>query len=298
MTLVDTHSELKKFKSEIEKVAKQFDLKNLESEMEKEKENPSEKKEKETEKKPSYIQRGRFIVIEGTDRAGKTTQCQKLAQYYAKQDIMTEFYSFPERTTHIGAAIDKYLKKQLALPARVVSALFTANRFELKDKIERSLNQGITIIVDRYIMSGVAMSMSKGMDRDFCLEQEMGLPSPDITFYLRVPISQSMKREGFGQELYETAEFQNKAQIAFDQLFDLDSELSDKKDLNMTRQPLDRGPTPVTSLLGTLTIPNLLSGRDKLIQQMKMQLFTGRVVKLDASQSIEKVHEAIVGHLE
>jgi dTMP kinase len=76
--------------------------------------------------------RGAFIVLEGADRAGKTTQCTMLVEYLKGQGVTAEMWRFPDRTTAIGKMIDSYLTSQSDIDDAAVHLLFSANRWEKK----------------------------------------------------------------------------------------------------------------------------------------------------------------------
>ncbi|XP_070765161.1 thymidylate kinase isoform X4 [Enoplosus armatus] len=56
--------------------------------------------------------RGALIVLEGVDKAGKTTQCKKLVQALQQSGRPVEMMRFPDRTTTIGRLISAYLEKK------------------------------------------------------------------------------------------------------------------------------------------------------------------------------------------
>ena len=57
--------------------------------------------------------RGTFVVFEGVDRAGKSTQCKLLAEGLRKRGREATLINFPDRTTGVGQLIDKYLRKEV-----------------------------------------------------------------------------------------------------------------------------------------------------------------------------------------
>lgn len=86
--------------------------------------------------------------------------------------------------------------------------IFSINRWELKDQIVDNLNKNVHLILDRYSYSGIAYSNAKGIDYDWCLSPEKGLPKPDLVIYLKANnICDLEKREGYGDEVYEKVEF-------------------------------------------------------------------------------------------
>ena len=74
--------------------------------------------------------RGAFIVFEGADRAGKSTQCQMLVEHLAASGVRAELWRFPDRTTAIGKMINSYLTSQSEIDDAAVHLLFSANRWE------------------------------------------------------------------------------------------------------------------------------------------------------------------------
>jgi dTMP kinase len=91
-------------------------------------------------------ERGAFIVLEGLDRSGKTTQTAKLVQRVEKLGKPCKLVKFPgkqfslrgrvdrglDRTTTIGKMIDSYLRSAEDLDDRVIHLLFSANRWEAR----------------------------------------------------------------------------------------------------------------------------------------------------------------------
>jgi len=155
--------------------------------------------------------RGALIVIEGCDRSGKTTQCKKLVSLLRDKDISAEYMNFPDRTTPIGKLINDYLTKKEDFPDKAIHLLFSANRWELVNKIEKLLLQGTTVIIDRYAYSGVAFSATKpGMDLEWCKQPDAGLPKPDLILLLNLSSEAMRARGGFGEERYEKDEIQKK----------------------------------------------------------------------------------------
>jgi hypothetical protein len=91
--------------------------------------------------------RGVFILFEGVDRCGKTTQSQLLTKYLnEKTTCPTELIRFPARETTIGQIIDSYLKSQNDLNDHSIHLLFSANRWERKKFIEESLAKGRSFV--------------------------------------------------------------------------------------------------------------------------------------------------------
>lgn len=162
------------------------------------------------------MERGKLIVIEGADRCGKTTQCARLVERMNGAGIVCESMRFPNRETEIGKIIDSYLKGRCDLSDRAIHLLFCANRWEMEPIIQRKLAAGITLVVDRWTYSGQVFTFIKGeVSAEWCGHPDLGLPTPDLAIFLDVPIEESMRRGGFGDERYERAAVQRRARKAF-----------------------------------------------------------------------------------
>ncbi|XP_069474227.1 thymidylate kinase [Ambystoma mexicanum] len=163
--------------------------------------------------------RGALIVLEGMDRAGKSTQCRRLVEALIAEDCRAELLRFPERTTEIGRLINSYLEKKSELEDHTVHLLFSANRWEQASLMKQKLNSGVTLVVDRYAFSGVAFTSAKeNFSVDWCKQPDVGLPKPDLIIFLEVTAAEVEHRAGFGAERYETTEFQKKVLQNFHEL--------------------------------------------------------------------------------
>ncbi|XP_068563987.1 thymidylate kinase [Cebidichthys violaceus] len=163
--------------------------------------------------------RGALIVLEGVDKAGKTTQCNRLVQALQQSGRPAEMMRFPDRTTTIGQLISAYLEKKSDLEDHTVHLLFSANRWELVPLMKKKLEQGITLVVDRYAFSGVAFTSAKpGFCLDWCMKPDVGLPKPDLVMFLQLSPAEAALRGQFGEERYETSVFQKAVQQKFEQL--------------------------------------------------------------------------------
>ncbi|GAX72782.1 hypothetical protein CEUSTIGMA_g238.t1 [Chlamydomonas eustigma] len=167
------------------------------------------------------LQRGAFILFEGIDRSGKTTQCNKLVECLQKSERKPEHWRFPDRSTELGKVINNFLSSKVELDDAAVHLVFAANRREKCKDMFNKLNSGISLVVDRYSYSGMAYTLAKDipdMDQQWCMMPERGLPEPDLVLYMRVSPEVAASRGGYGEERYEKAEFQKKVAANFDML--------------------------------------------------------------------------------
>ncbi|KAG2147889.1 thymidylate kinase-domain-containing protein [Suillus bovinus] len=170
----------------------------------------------------SSSKRGAFIVIEGLDRSGKSTQVSLLHDRLQNaQDggpTKVAMLHFPIRTTAIGKMIDAYLHSESELDDRTIHLLFSANRWELASTITAHLAQGTTVLADRYAFSGIAFSARKGLPYEWCRAPDVGLPAPDLTLFLNISPEVAATRAGYGLERYEKEEVQKGVKQVFDKI--------------------------------------------------------------------------------
>ncbi|XP_046438650.1 thymidylate kinase-like [Daphnia pulex] len=155
------------------------------------------------------IKRGALIVLEGCDRSGKTTQCQKAIRWLQESNKEAHLMRFPDRSTIIGSLINKYLECSTELDDHAIHLLFSANRWELLPDIKKLLQKGTNVIVDRYSYSGIAFSAAKpNMDLRWCQQSDSGLLKPDLVIFLDIDPVEAQTRGQYGSERYENLEMQ------------------------------------------------------------------------------------------
>ncbi len=143
-----------------------------------------------------------FLVLEGLDGSGKSTQNRLLCEYLDKNKIVYRFLHFP-RTGHgvFGELIARFLRGELGKIDEVnpylVSLIYAADRNDAKKRMLEWLSKGYLLLADRYVMSNVAYQGAKMKTPEerkqlkewiFHLEYEhYGIPKPDLNIFLDVP---------------------------------------------------------------------------------------------------------------
>lgn len=168
------------------------------------------------------LKRGLLIAIEGCDKSGKTRNVTKLMFKLQSKQIPVVSYCFPHRKSSIGNVIDKYLKREITLDKESLCLLFTANRWEMKNEIENKLKNGINVILDRYIYSGIAYAVANNVNTiNDWKRMEGGLTAPDIVFFLDVKPQYLIDRKNYGSDVFENISFQEKVYDLFCDLKDV-----------------------------------------------------------------------------
>lgn len=140
-----------------------------------------------------------FIVIEAIDRAGKTTQLDAVADALREAGISLALTAYPDETAPLtGQLITAFRHGEIALVADPVGdqqvnmllgqALFSLNRREKAEHLERLLKRHQVVISSRYRLSGLAYAEAIGLSpADVAAMQsalESDLRQPDLTLVL------------------------------------------------------------------------------------------------------------------
>ncbi len=139
-----------------------------------------------------------FIVFEGIDGSGKTTQAELLAEKLTSIQQSNIIIREPGGTP-LGESIRKELKSNPNLDPVTQLFLFSACRTELiKDVINPNLEEGHIVICDRYIFSTIAyQGHAEGLNIAYIenmIELSTGGLTPDIVIFIDTPVEIAKKR--------------------------------------------------------------------------------------------------------
>ena len=166
---------------------------------------------------------GKFIVFEGIDGAGKTTQAELLAKKLredGKKVVMTAEPTGFEGGKRLRDALSGRIKKSEC----EMAVMFVADRIEHNihptEGIRALVNEGAYVICDRYYYSTLAY---QGQSTDYGWVKEMNLSCPEISrpdlcIYLDLTPAQSLERITKGREsveIYENEETLTKVRNTF-----------------------------------------------------------------------------------
>ncbi len=149
---------------------------------------------------------GKFIVFEGIDGSGKTTQINQLSKWLISTDLIPENNQLVITREPGGTELGKSIRSLLLDASRESSPdsitellLYAADRAQHVNEIIRpSLNKGDWVISDRFCGStlayqGYGRKLDLKLIKDLETIATQGI-SPDITFLLDIPIKESIKR--------------------------------------------------------------------------------------------------------
>jgi dTMP kinase len=139
--------------------------------------------------------KGKLIIIEGLDKSGKTTQSKLLFNFYEKVYAdKVRLLNFPDYSTRIGNEIKLFLQGKVEYTNEVKHILLSANRWEKKFEIESLREQNRIIILNRYYQSNLAYGLANGLNFEWLVNLDNGLPKEDIVIVLDIDPIISYKR--------------------------------------------------------------------------------------------------------
>ncbi len=174
------------------------------------------------EAQPKQVEPGKFIVIEGTDGTGKTTQVKLLAETLASYDYDGVIFDFPQYTNVSSALLDNYLKGVYGqLNPEAASILYAVDRFDASYSVREHLNDGKIVLANRYVTSNAGHQGAKIFDAQERIKffkwldnleyTTFNIPRPDLTIILHLPVEMTLelmkqgnKDKGTVPDIHET----------------------------------------------------------------------------------------------
>jgi len=198
----------------------------------------------------------RFIVFEGLDGAGTTTQAARLHDYCTRTGA-PGFLTHEPTLEPIGAFIRRLLTGQepgrdgspYRPDERTMGLLFAADRLSHSGVITAALSRG-HVICDRYLLSSMAyQTLDSRISAEWVVAVNHGCARPDLTLFVAVPVDVCLAR--IGARNAEASIYETRAQLE-----------------------------------------TIAANYEKMLSIYEKQF--GRVVRIDGTRSIDDVHAAVV----
>ncbi len=139
------------------------------------------------------MEKGAFIVFEGIDGSGKTTQA-KLLQEELKRNGFGVLLTKEPTDGPIGQIIRRGLRGELNFSMKTIQLLFTADRsYHLETTILPALREGKVVISDRYFYSTIAYGMLE-LEKEWLKKINSGFLEPDMVFLIDIDPETSLER--------------------------------------------------------------------------------------------------------
>lgn len=144
-----------------------------------------------------------LVVLEGLDGAGKSTQVSKFKAYLEQECSNLEYIHFPRYDAPLyGDLIGKFLRGGFgsieSVHPQLVALLFAEDRHGAVPRIRKVIEDGGTVLLDRYVYSNIAYQCAKLKSDEEAEELrqwifnteygDFGEIRPDLNIFLDVPI--------------------------------------------------------------------------------------------------------------
>ncbi len=151
--------------------------------------------------------RGKLIVLEGTDGSGKGTQLRLLTERLGKEGIRAVSLAFPQYGKKSCGPIEEYLNGKYGRPDEVnpyaASLFYAIDRFDVSKEIRVKLEEGYFVVLDRYVDSNSGHQGGKitnPKEREKFIEwlydieyRILGIPKPELVIILHMPAEVGQK---------------------------------------------------------------------------------------------------------
>jgi dTMP kinase len=153
--------------------------------------------------------RGRFLVLDGIDGCGKSTQAERLARALSARGASAVRHLREPGSTALGEGLrELLLARELAIFPRAETLLFAAARAQmLEELVQPALARGEHVVCERFHPSTFAyQAVAGGLSEDevlALLATWAGAPQPDLVVWLDLPLEQALARRGAASDRIE-----------------------------------------------------------------------------------------------
>jgi dTMP kinase len=152
------------------------------------------------------VNRGRFIVLEGTDGSGKSTQLPRLAARLEAVGLRVVQTREPHDCP-AGRAIRAMARSAARVaPEQELAWFFEQRRAHVREVVRPALARGEVVLSDRYFVSTAAYQGARGLDAAAILAaSEAEFPAPDLVIWLDLPVDEGLARAAARGAAHEPA---------------------------------------------------------------------------------------------
>jgi dTMP kinase len=160
----------------------------------------------------------KFLVIEGLDGSGKSTQVAMLRKYLDDSCIRYKYIHFPRtEAPFFGELVAMFLRGELGeinqVHPKLVAMIYAGDRLDAARQIREWIAYGSLVLIDRYAYSNIAYQCAKLKDKpereklaNWIRDLEFnyfGIPKPDLSIYLNTPfdfVSKNLTGQRMGED--------------------------------------------------------------------------------------------------
>lgn len=143
------------------------------------------------------LSKGKFVVFEGLDGAGTSTQMVKLRAWLSSQDIFAELTKEPSNGP-LGAMIRQVIEERVSMDPISRALAFACDRMDHISNningIQKSLDRGHWVLCDRYVLSNLAYQSAEDINIDWLLSINSFAIDPDVTIFIDTSTENCVER--------------------------------------------------------------------------------------------------------
>ncbi len=182
------------------------------------------------------VTKGHFIVFEGIDGSGKTTQINLLKKHIEENNFICHDTKEPTDGL-VGSLLRQCLAGKAQTDEMTLAALFAADRLDHilndKDGLLKKLEEGISVISDRYILStyayqSVRVPLKWVMDLN---SMAVGKLRPDCHIFIDIDPDIALERIAKGRKSNELFENKKRLTEVRNRYFDLFKQFKDTENI-------------------------------------------------------------------
>ena len=147
---------------------------------------------------------GKLVCFEGIDGSGKGTQVKRAIEAIPSAVL----FNYPDKNWAVGRVIGRFLEKKTKLSPLHQFLLYASDIHKDQEKIRELVEEGKTVVLDRYIFSTLAYQAASGfaMNKGLEIAEELGFLAPDLTILLDIDPKTSVERKKKQNALLERFE--------------------------------------------------------------------------------------------
>jgi dTMP kinase len=149
-------------------------------------------------------QRGKFIVFEGIDGCGKTTQIKRFVNYLFDMD--KHHHIVFTRNPYKDYSIREILRSDsdpLSQAEKIADLFINDRKNQVNEIVNPFLDKGHFVLCDRFKLATFAYQSAQGLNMKELIAKHSGFPVPDITYIIDVPVSVARERMVLEEERNE-----------------------------------------------------------------------------------------------
>lgn len=141
--------------------------------------------------------RGKFIVFEGLDGAGTSTQMMRLKRWLSERGIFVELTKEPTNGP-LGGVIRQVIEERVFIDPVSRALAFASDRVDHllngQNGIKAILDRGLWVLCDRYVLSNLAYQRAEGIDLEWLVLINRFAIKPDLTVFIDTSVQNCIER--------------------------------------------------------------------------------------------------------